>query len=93
VLRSVDKARHNGIVEGRRVLAALGAGKHERRTARVTRAMLTGFLLHVLGNDKSYAAFLDAATHIPKTTTVDPHAPLEPPKPSPAGQVRAILGR
>lgn len=93
VLRSVDKARHNGIVEGRRVLAALGAGKHERRTAKVSRALLTGFLLNTVGNDKSYAEFRTIEAHIPKTTTIDPHAPIEPPKPSPANQVRALIGR
>jgi dienelactone hydrolase len=93
VLRAVDKGRHNGIVEGRRVLAALGAGKHESGTARITRALLTGFLLHVLENDKTYSAFVDADEHFPKTTTVDPHAPAEAEKTSRVGQVRAVIGR
>jgi dienelactone hydrolase len=93
VLRSVHKARHNGIVEGRRVLAALGAGKHEIGTARVTRALLTGFLLHVLDDDNAYSAFVDADEHLPKTTTVDPHAPVEPEKTSRVSQVRAVIGR
>ncbi len=93
VLRSVDKARHNGVVEGRRVLAALGAGKYERNTAKLTRALVTGFLLNTVGNDKSFSDFREVEAHIPKTTTVDPHAPIEPPKPSGLNQVRAIIGR
>ncbi|MEV4124696.1 dienelactone hydrolase family protein [Nocardia sp. NPDC049707] len=82
VLRAVDGASHNGIVEGRRALAALGVGKHEAKTARTTRAVLTGYLLHTLLHDKTYAAFSDPEAVIPHTTVVDPEAPREeePPK-------------
>lgn len=38
----------------------------------MTRALLTGFLLYELTNDKKYAAFADAEAHIPRTTVVDP---------------------
>ncbi|WP_137725419.1 dienelactone hydrolase family protein [Prescottella subtropica] len=65
VLRVVDKASSAGLVEGRRVLSFLGAGGSERRTQRVTRALLTGFLLHQLTGDKTYADFSDADTHFP----------------------------
>ncbi|WP_305092331.1 dienelactone hydrolase family protein [Prescottella sp. R16] len=67
VLRVVDKASRAGLVEGRRVLAFLGAGGPERRTQHVTRALLTGFLLHHLTGDKTYAAFADADTRFPGT--------------------------
>ncbi|WP_433523095.1 dienelactone hydrolase family protein [Nocardia pseudovaccinii] len=81
VLRAVDGASHNGIVEGRRALAALGVGKHEAKTARTTRALLTGFLLHKLLRDKTYAAFSDPEAAIPHATVVDPEAPREEEKP------------
>lgn len=75
VLRAVDGAAHNGIVEGRRALAALGIGKHDAKTARTTRAVLTGYLLHTLLHDDTYAAFSDPEAVIPHTTAVDPEAP------------------
>ncbi|WP_433727616.1 dienelactone hydrolase family protein [Nocardia sp. CA-129566] len=81
VLREIDGASHNGIVEGRRALVALGAGKHEAKTTRTTRAILTGYLLHKLLRDKTYAAFSDPETLIPHTTLVDPEAPPEQEKP------------
>ncbi|MFI6870107.1 dienelactone hydrolase family protein [Nocardia sp. NPDC050406] len=74
ILRSVEKASHNGIVEGRRALSALGAGKHEPKTERITRALLTGFLLHTLLGDKTYKPFADPEAILPHTTLVDPEA-------------------
>ncbi|RJO72154.1 alpha/beta hydrolase [Nocardia panacis] len=84
VLRTIDGASHNGIIEGRRALAALGAGRYEARTARTTRGVLTGYLLHKLLGDKTYAPFADAEAVIPHTSVVDPNAPRgeeEKPKP------------
>ncbi|WP_067561791.1 dienelactone hydrolase family protein [Nocardia acidivorans] len=82
--RSVDKATHNGMVEGRRALAALGAGKHEARTERLTRALLVGFLNYTLLGDKKYKPFADPEALIPHTEIVDPEAieeePAEPQK-------------
>ncbi|MDV7245490.1 MULTISPECIES: chlorophyllase/cutinase-like alpha/beta fold protein [Rhodococcus] len=72
VLRAVDGATDSGLTEGRRLLGALGIGGSERKTQQVTRALLTGFLLYELTNDKKYAAFADAEAHIPRTTVVDP---------------------
>lgn len=81
LLRTVDGASHNGIIEGRRALAALGAGKHEAKTSRTTRALLVGYLnYHVLG-DKTYKPFADTEATIPHTQLVDPHAPQEEEKP------------
>ena len=81
VLRAVDGASHNDVIEGRRALAALGAGKHGAKTARTTRALLTGYLLHKLLGDKNYAAFSDPEAVIPHTTVVDPEAPREEDRP------------
>ncbi|MFD0365881.1 dienelactone hydrolase family protein [Nocardia sp. GCM10030253] len=95
VLRQLDGASNNGIIEGRRALAALGAGKHESKTARTTRALLTGYLLNKLLNDKTYAPFADPEAVIPHTTVIDPDAPRDEekrPKLS-VGQISQLLRR
>ncbi len=74
VLRSISKASHNGIVEGRRALSALGASRHEPKTARLTRALLVGYLNYVLLGDKKYKAFADPEEIIARTEVIDPHA-------------------
>lgn len=94
ILREVDGASHNGIIEGRRALAALGAGKHESKTARTTRALLTGYLLHTLLGDKTYKAFADPEAVIPHTQLVDPEAPREEERPKMSvGQIVGLLRR
>lgn len=77
LLRRVDGASLNGIVEGRRLFAALGAGRYEHKTERTTRSLLTGYLLHTLLGDKTYAPFTDPAAEIPHTTLIDPTAEIE----------------
>ncbi|MBF6327444.1 dienelactone hydrolase family protein [Nocardia transvalensis] len=77
VLRSIDKASHNGIVEGRRALAALGAGKHEPKTERIARGLLVGYLNYQLLGDKTYEAFADPEAVIPHTQALDPEATEE----------------
>ncbi|MFD6388820.1 dienelactone hydrolase family protein [Nocardia sp. NPDC060259] len=77
ILRTIDGASHNGIVEGRRLFAALGAGRYEHKTEKTTRALLTGYLLTTLLADKTYAPFADPEAAIPHTTVVDPNAPVE----------------
>lgn len=77
-LRTVDKATHNGIVEGRRALAALGAAKYEPKTERITRALLVGYLGYQLLGDKKYQPFADPEADIPHTTAIDPEATEEP---------------
>ncbi|MEE2033885.1 dienelactone hydrolase family protein [Rhodococcus chondri] len=69
-LRVVDKANDDGLVEGRRLLGALGIGGSERRTQQRTRALLTGFLLHTLTGDKTYAMFSDPETEFPGVTAI-----------------------
>ncbi len=91
-LRVVDKSSANGIVEGRQVLGVLGLGKHERRTTRTTRALLTGFLLATIGADNNYRAFTDPDSAIPHTQVVGPDA--EPtPTPAPARGPLALARR
>ncbi|MDH6279196.1 voltage-gated potassium channel Kch [Prescottella agglutinans] len=70
LLRVVDKGSSTGLVEGRRLLGFLGVGGAERRTQHVTRALLTGFLLRHLTDDKMYAAFSDPDAHLPGTHPV-----------------------
>ncbi|GAB4583291.1 dienelactone hydrolase family protein [Nocardia sp. IFM 10818] len=83
LLRSVDKATNNGLVEGRRALAALGAGKHEPKTERLTRAILTGYLNYTVLGDKKYKPFADPEALIPHTQLVDPNAVEEEPEEKP----------
>ncbi|QBJ95503.1 hypothetical protein ERC79_05650 [Rhodococcus sp. ABRD24] len=63
--RTLDKASASGLIEGRRLLGALGIGGSERRTQQLTRALLTGFLLFHLTGDKTYAPFGDADAEFP----------------------------
>jgi len=67
LLRVVEKGSSAGLVEGRRLVGFLGVGGSERRTQRVTRALLTGFLLRHLTDDKAYAMFSDLDAHFPGT--------------------------
>ncbi|MEU4841044.1 alpha/beta hydrolase [Nocardia testacea] len=76
ILRTLDGAGHNGLAEGRRLLAALGGGKHEEKTSRATRALLTGYLLHTLLGDKTYKPLADPETSIKHTHVIDPAAAL-----------------
>ncbi|MFD6858405.1 hypothetical protein ACFWCF_13845 [Rhodococcus sp. NPDC060090] len=69
-LRVVDDADDQGLVEGRRLLGALGFGGAERKTQERTRALLTGFLLYRLTGDKTYAAFADPTTEVPGSTVI-----------------------
>jgi dienelactone hydrolase len=82
ILRSVDGASRNGIVRGRRALAALGGTKFEPRTERITRGLLVGYLTYQLLGDKKYKAFAEPEEVIARTTIVDPNATAEPEPPS-----------
>ncbi|NEW36110.1 hypothetical protein GV791_26615, partial [Nocardia cyriacigeorgica] len=94
LLRTIDKASADGLPEGRRLMTLLGAGKHEHKTARATRALLTGYLLATVQGDKTYSAFADPETSIPHTHLVDPHAdevPIDKPSPAKLGQLVALV--
>lgn len=70
ILRSVDKASTSGLLEGRALLGAIGLGRSERGTQRVTRALLTGYLLYHLTGDTQYDLFATPDAAIPHTTLV-----------------------
>jgi dienelactone hydrolase len=59
-LRTVKKATHLGLLEGRHWSDVLLDGKGEPATRTLVRALLTGFLLNRLGGDERYAAAFDA---------------------------------
>ncbi|MEU7764827.1 hypothetical protein AB0B25_06855 [Nocardia sp. NPDC049190] len=94
ILRAIDEASQNGIIEGRRLLAAVGVAKHEPKTARRARALLAGYLLATLAGDKTYQDFADPEATIPHTEVIDPDVPHEekPPKLK-VGQLAALLRR
>ena len=58
-LRTLKKATHLGLLEGRHWSDILLDGKGEASTRNLVRALLTGFLLHRLGGDGRYAAAFD----------------------------------
>jgi acetyl esterase/lipase len=66
--RTIDDAQDAGLIEGRRLLGALGLGGSERKTQATTRCLLTGFLLFHLTGDKRYEAFADQDTEFPHTS-------------------------
>ncbi|MEB3968159.1 hypothetical protein OSH93_02845 [Mycobacterium ulcerans] len=74
-LRVVSKANPGGLIEGRRLTKVVGLAGSDRKTQRSVRALVTGYLLHTLGGDKTYRDFADPDVHLPKTDPVDPHAP------------------
>ena len=65
-LRSVPKATHLGVTEGRHWSQLLLDGKPERSTQRTTRAMLTAFFLVHLAGEKRFQPLLDQSVrHCP----------------------------
>lgn len=73
-LRTVDKAKAGGLIEGRRLARVVGLPGADRSTQKVVRALLTGYLLHTLTGDKAYADFADGEADLPKAPAVDPFA-------------------
>lgn len=71
-LRAVAKAEPGGLIEGRRLARVVGLPGPDRRTQRIVRALLTGYLLHLLAGDKTYRDFSDPTAVLPKTEVVDP---------------------
>lgn len=70
VLRTVLKASELGLTEGWHWSNPLLAGGPERRTQRVIRALLTGFLLRHLTDDPSYDDLVSADGDVPRTDAV-----------------------
>jgi hypothetical protein len=73
-LRTVNKAKAGGLIEGRRLARVVGLPGADRSTQKVVRALLTGYLLHMLTGDKTYSDFADPEIDLPKAPAVDPFA-------------------
>jgi dienelactone hydrolase len=73
-LRAVDKAKAGGLIEGRRLARVVGLPGADRSTQKVVRALITGYLLHMLTGDKAYRDFTDPEAALPKAAAVDPFA-------------------
>ncbi len=74
-LRTVAKAQAGGMVEGFRLTRIVGLPGGDRSTQKTVRALLTGYLLHVLTGDKAYRDFADPEVQLPETVDPDPAAP------------------
>ncbi|MDT5187674.1 MAG: hypothetical protein QOI29_5832 [Mycobacterium sp.] len=73
-LRTVNKAKAGGLIEGRRLARVVGLPGADRGTQKVVRALVTGYLLHTLTGDKTYREFADPEIDLPKAPAVDPFA-------------------
>ncbi|MGH3678513.1 MAG: hypothetical protein ACRDU5_22790 [Mycobacterium sp.] len=73
VLRAVKSVKAGGLIEGRRLARVVGLPGADRSTQKVVRALMTGYLLHMLTGDKTYRDFADPEAALPKTEVVDPH--------------------
>ena len=73
-LRAIPKAKAGGLIEGRRLARVVGLPGADRSTQRMVRALMTGYLLHMLTGDKTYRDFADPQADLPKAATVDPFA-------------------
>lgn len=85
-LRVIAKAAPAGLAEGRRLTGFFGLPTSDRRTQRRVRALLTGYLLAQLADDKTYREFADPQVHLPATEPVD-----EVPQPAEAAEKIAAL--
>jgi pimeloyl-ACP methyl ester carboxylesterase len=73
VLRAVKDAKAGGLIEGRRLARVVGLPGADRTTQKTVRALITGYLLHMLTGDKTYEDFADPEAQLPKTEVTDPH--------------------
>jgi dienelactone hydrolase len=73
-LRTVNKVKAGGLIEGRRLARVVGLPGADRSTQKVVRALLTGYLLHTLTGDKAYRDFADPEVDLPKAPVMDPFA-------------------
>lgn len=73
-LRSTRKLEAGGLVEGRRLAGVVGLPGADRKTQRTVRALLSGYLLHMLAGDKTYKDFADPGVDLPNTAVMDPFA-------------------
>ncbi|MDV3127435.1 hypothetical protein M1247_21095 [Mycobacterium sp. 21AC1] len=73
-LRTVQKAKPGGLIEGRRLARVVGLPGADRDTQKIVRALLTGYLLNTLAGDKNYQDFADPEAQLPHTEIPDPNA-------------------
>jgi hypothetical protein len=73
-LRSVNKVKAGGLIEGRRLARVVGLPGADRSTQKIVRALVTGYLLHTLTGDKAYRDFADPEIDLPKAPLMDPFA-------------------
>jgi dienelactone hydrolase len=73
-LRAVPKAKAGGLIEGRRLARVVGLPGADRGTQKMVRALMTGYLLHMLAGDKAYRDFADPEADLPKAAVMDPFA-------------------
>ena len=71
-LRTVSKVKAGGLIEGRRLAKVVGLPGADRSTQKTVRALMTGYLLHVLTGDKAYRDFADPEFDLPKAPAIDP---------------------
>ena len=55
----MPKAKAGGLIEGRRLARVVGLPGADRSTQKLVRALMTGYLLHMLTGDKAYRDFAD----------------------------------
>jgi dienelactone hydrolase len=86
-LRVIGKASPTGLPQGRRLTGFFGLPTPDRRTQRRVRALLAGYLLAQLGDDKTYLEFADPQVRLPTTVSLD-----HPPQPAaPEEKMVALL--
>ena len=73
-LRAMPKAKAGGLIEGRRLARVVGLPGADRSTQKLVRALMTGYLLHMLTGDKTYRDFADPEVALPKAPVMDPFA-------------------
>ena len=67
-----SKVKAGGLVEGRRLAKVVGLPGADRGTQKIVRALMTGYLLHMLTGDKAYRDFADPEVALPKAPVLDP---------------------
>ncbi|WP_041782580.1 dienelactone hydrolase family protein [Mycolicibacterium chubuense] len=79
-LRTTSKAKAGGLIEGRRLGRVVGLPGADKGTQKAVRALMTGYLLHLLTGDRKtkgaedYSDFADAGVELPKAPVLDPFA-------------------
>lgn len=74
-LRATSDTKSGGLVEGRRLATVVGLPGADKKTQKIVRALMSGFLLHTLLGDRkneTYRVFADPEAEVPKTQVMDP---------------------